>query len=75
MVPLLALQRMGPEGYGELPFANDKIIIDNTPRKAEFALKEAISEHYGIVGRATRVYEVTSASPDPRPPVDGGTLA
>ncbi|KAG9026500.1 hypothetical protein FRB95_008813 [Tulasnella sp. JGI-2019a] len=69
VVLLLALQRLGPVGYRELPFAKDKKII-LPAGGAEFSLGGAIVKHYGIVGRATSVYAATSLSPDPRPTSD-----
>ncbi|KAG8985745.1 hypothetical protein FRB94_003476, partial [Tulasnella sp. JGI-2019a] len=65
VVLLLALQRLGPVGYGELPFKKGKkIVIPSGP--VEVTMGKAIMQHYGIVGRATNVYHATSSSPDPR---------
>ncbi|KAG9005172.1 hypothetical protein FRB94_001789 [Tulasnella sp. JGI-2019a] len=70
LVLLLALQRLDPVGYGELPFKeNKKITIPSGP--IEITLGKAIVKHYGIVGRATNVYHATSSSSDPRQTLDG----
>ncbi|KAG8994404.1 hypothetical protein FRB94_009918 [Tulasnella sp. JGI-2019a] len=74
VVLLLALQRLGPVGYGELPFKKGKkIIIPSGP--VEITLGEAIVKHYGIVGRATNIYHAKSSAPDPWQVGGGGTFA
>ncbi|KAG9002763.1 hypothetical protein FRB93_011365 [Tulasnella sp. JGI-2019a] len=67
---LLALQRLGPAGYRELSFGKDKAITLPTSG-AKFTLEDPIARHYGISGRATSMYVVTSSSLDPRPILDG----